>query len=80
MKPNFIGIGAQKCATTWVYRVLEDHPAALLSDPKELHFFSSNFDRGYQWYERHFPETSSAKAVGECSTGKNASHFFSCSA
>ena len=68
MKPTFIGIGAQKCATTWVYRVLADHPEALLSDPKELHFFSSNFDRGYQWYEKHFPETSSALAVGEYST------------
>ena len=68
MKPNFIGIGAQKCATTWVYRIVEDHPQALLSDPKELHFFSSNFDRGYQWYEQHFPQTHTAKAVGEYST------------
>lgn len=76
MKPTFIGIGAQKCATTWVYRVLEDHPAALLSDPKELHFFSSHFDRGYQWYERHFPETPSARAVGEYST----TYFYSADA
>lgn len=68
MKPNFIGIGAQKCATTWVYRVLEDHPQAALSNPKELHFFSSNFDRGYQWYERHFPDSPGAKAIGEYST------------
>lgn len=68
MKPNFIGIGAQKCATSWVYRVLEDHPEALLSDPKELHFFSSYFDRGYQWYERHFPNGKSVQAVGEYST------------
>lgn len=76
MKPNFIGIGAQKCATTWVYRVLEDHPEALLSDPKELHFFSSNFDHGYQWYESHFPETPSARAVGEYST----TYFYSADA
>lgn len=76
MKPNFIGIGAQKCGTTWVYRVLEDHPEALLSDPKELHFFSSNFDRGYQWYERHFPETATARAVGEYST----TYFYSADA
>ncbi len=68
MRPNFIGIGAQKCATTWVYRVLEDHPGAVLSDPKELHFFSSHFDHGYQWYERHFPDQPAAKAVGEYST------------
>lgn len=68
MKPNFIGIGAQKCATSWVYRVLEDHPEALLSNPKELHFFSSRFDHGYQWYERHFADREGVKAVGEYST------------
>ena len=68
MRPTFIGIGAQKCATSWVYRVLEDHPEALLSDPKELHFFSTHFDHGYQWYERHFSDRAEAKAVGEYST------------
>jgi hypothetical protein len=68
MKPDFIGIGAQKCATSWVYRVLEDHPEAALSDPKELHFFSHYFDRGYQWYERHFEGGEAARACGEYST------------
>lgn len=68
MKPSFIGIGAQKCATSWVYRVLEDHPEAVLSVPKELHFFSSYFDHGYQWYERHFPHVGRARAIGEYST------------
>lgn len=68
MKPGFIGIGAQKCATTWLYRVLEDHPQAALSQPKELHFFSAHFDRGYRWYERHFDAGAGKLAVGEYST------------
>jgi len=68
VKPTFIGIGAQKCATTWLYRILEDHPEAALSQPKELHFFSANYDRGYRWYEAHFPAPASARVVGEYST------------
>lgn len=68
MKPDFIGIGAQKCATTWLYRVLEDHPQAALSQPKELHFFSAYFDRGFRWYERHFELSAGRLAVGEYST------------
>jgi hypothetical protein len=69
MKPAFIGIGVQKCATTWVYRILEDHPQACLSSPKELHFFSSHFDHGYRWYESHFhPASPAVKVAGEYST------------
>lgn len=49
LKCDFIGIGVQKSATTWVYRVLEDHPNVQVSFPKELDFFSrtQNFDRGF---------------------------------
>ena len=65
-KPNFLGIGAQKCATTWVHRVLLDHPQAAVSDLKELNFFSAAYDHGAQWYESHF-EDKSGLAVGEIS-------------
>lgn len=67
-KPDFIGIGAQKCATTWIFRNLQDHPQAALSEQKELHFFSAAFDRGYRWYETQFPQRPDALAVGEIST------------
>lgn len=68
MKPTFIGIGAQKCASSWLYEVLRDHPDVCLSPEKEVNFFSYNFDRGYQWYERHFPQQCDGKkAVGEVS-------------
>ena len=65
-KPTFVGIGAQKCASTWLYHVLQDHPEVQVSEEKELNFFSFNFDRGYQWYEHHFADA--AKSVcGEIS-------------
>ena len=67
MKPNFIGIGAQKCASTWVYKVLQDHPQAYVSEPKELNFFSYYYNHGFQWYERFFENTRDRIAVGEIS-------------
>ena len=51
---TFTGIGAQKTASTWLHGVLAQLPGVSTSDPKELDFFSSTFDRGYEWYERHF--------------------------
>lgn len=67
MKPAFIGIGAQKCASTWLYDILSDHPEVRLSEKKELDFFSSFFDRGYQWYESHFGAVEPGQITGEIS-------------
>lgn len=67
MKLSFIGIGAQKCASSWLYDILADHPEASLSEKKELDFFSYRYEQGYGWYERQFPVKPGAKAVGEIS-------------
>ena len=68
MKPTFIGLGAQKCASSWLHAIFADHPQAYVSTPKELDFFSSHFERGYQWYERHFDSaTREHLAIGEIS-------------
>lgn len=56
MKPEVIGIGAQKCASSWIHAILGAHPDVGVSDPKEVDFFSYYFDRGYRWYEEHFAE------------------------
>jgi hypothetical protein len=37
--PHFIGIGAQKAGTTWLYRNLQEHPEVWLPPEKELHYF-----------------------------------------
>lgn len=66
-KPTFLGIGAQKCASTWLYDILSDHPQACLAAEKELDFFSHRFDFGFQWYERQFHRCEEHKAVGEVS-------------
>jgi Sulfotransferase domain len=67
VKPTFLGIGAQKCASTWIYEILNDHPEISVSNTKELDFFSHHYNRGYTWYERHFNKAGIARAIGEVS-------------
>lgn len=38
-RPAFLGIGAQKAATTWLDRCLRRHPSIRLPPLKELHYF-----------------------------------------
>lgn len=65
--PTLIGIGAQKCASSWVHAVLGAHPQIGVSDPKELDFFSYYFDRGYHWYEAFFQAMTHCRARVEVS-------------
>ena len=49
---DFIGIGAQKAGTSWVYACLYEHPE-ICAPIKEIHFFSrSRFTKGREWYDR----------------------------
>lgn len=58
MRPSFIIAGAQRCATTSLFRMLARHPQ--VSPPlmnKGIHFFdtASRFARGANFYAGHFP-------------------------
>lgn len=55
--PAFVGIGAEKSATTWVWNKLNQHPSIEMSQPKELNYFNDNFDRGVAWYRKHFADS-----------------------
>lgn len=39
--PDFLGLGAQKCGTTWLDRRLRDHPDLWLPPQKEVHYFDA---------------------------------------
>jgi len=52
--PDFLGIGAQKAGTTWLYENLRCHPGIFLSHPKELHYFDETFHRSLRFYASHF--------------------------
>ncbi len=56
----------QKCATTWLHRILDEHPDIGVPARKEIDFFSRHYDHGYAWYERWF-EGCRQQAVGEVS-------------
>lgn len=62
-----IGIGAQKCASSWIYSIAGSHPQIGLSTHKELDFFSYYFDRGYRWYASHFEQTETESVMFESS-------------
>ncbi len=70
MKVDFLGIGVQKGASTWVYKILEDHHQVIMSFPKELNYFSceENFQKGNAWYHSFFNKEKSKKTIyGEIS-------------
>jgi hypothetical protein len=67
--PDFIGLGAQKAGTSWIYACLYEHPSICIPQ-KELHYFSRqrNWSRGREWYEGVFDSCGSAAVKGEFST------------
>jgi len=67
--PDFIGIGAQRTGTSWIYACLYEHPHLCLPR-KEINFFSRerNWSRGFEWYEGIFAECPPTAAVGEFCT------------
>ncbi len=73
MTVDFIGIGAQKSATSWLHDVLSEHPGILATELKELNYFTANYDRGRLWYDRFFERASPGQKCGECSP----TYFFS---
>ncbi|MGV3723035.1 MAG: sulfotransferase family protein [Actinomycetota bacterium] len=52
--PDFLGIGAMKAGSTWLYEMLRLHPQLLLAEPKEVHYFNRRFHRTLAYYARRF--------------------------
>jgi len=53
-KPDFLVIGVQKAATSWLWVQLKKHPYIWLPPVKELHFFDHLFvERNRSWTEGH---------------------------
>lgn len=68
--PTFLIIGAAKCATTSLASLLELHPEAGVSRPKESHFFSmdAQYQFGWEAYLKLFAHCEGMKAIGDAST------------
>jgi len=69
MLPNFLIIGAQKSATSWLARCLREHPDVFMTEVKEIHFFNHRFEKGLAWYESHFSDWAGQAVIGEATPG-----------
>jgi Sulfotransferase domain len=69
-RPDFVVVGAMKCATTTLHEQLARQPDVFMSRPKEPNFFSddANYARGWDWYSSLFRDAHPATIRGESST------------
>jgi len=76
MLPNFIGIGAPKAGTTWIFNCLKEHPQIFVAEVKETKFFDEGvIENRINEYEKHFIGSEGYKAIGEISTRYLASKY-----
>lgn len=56
VKVNAVIAGFQKCGTTALHHFLSHHPNIIVSNPKEVHFFSTqnNYNKGVKFYHSFF--------------------------
>ena len=67
-RPDYIGIGAMKAASGWIFKCLELHPEVGDSEwSKELHFFTKpyNYKKGIEYYYSMFSQHPKGKIKGE---------------
>jgi len=75
---DFIGIGAAKSGTTWLYDVLSLHPQVCMSSKKEINYFNKympadlktpnwNYDKSIHWYHSYFGHHQVGQICGELS-------------
>jgi hypothetical protein len=66
----FLGLGAQRTATTWLFECLRSHPDIYMPDGKELQYFSSleeenNAAHSQEWYLRSLSPPGGETLSGE---------------
>lgn len=66
-KVDFIGVGALRCATTWISQCMADHSQICFSSTKETLFFNRdyNFKKGIDFYKNFFKDCGAGKLKGE---------------
>ena len=65
--PNFINIGAQKCASTWLYHCLREHPGIFMGAKQVIKFFEHPHYRQEGWgdYLTHFSAATPEQIIGD---------------
>lgn len=63
-KLDFVGIGAPRCASTWISRCLKEHPQVCMSEPKETRFFQKpRYLKGIDYLQSFFKHCSTTKQI-----------------
>lgn len=64
---DFIGIGAPKTGTSWLFKCLQEHPQVCVPPSKELHFFDldTSTNQNINWYYEQFLHCSEESVRGE---------------
>ncbi len=64
--PDFIGVGAMRCGTTWIADKLRSHPEIFIPPHyKELQFFDRFYENGFEWYLENFSSKGQDQIAGE---------------
>lgn len=68
--PDFLYIGPDKSGSSWLFKVLEQHPECFVPKCKDIYFFDNYYERGLDWYLSFFRDCpQDARAAGEISHG-----------
>jgi len=62
---HFLGIGAQKAGTTWIYQHLSEHPDIRFPAGKEIHFWDCCRSNGIEWWMGLFADDHQSRKQGE---------------
>lgn len=67
--PNFLHMGINKAASSWLWKVCQEHPDICVPDmPDNVNFFTVGYHRGLDWYQQqYFTNYTNEKAIGEFS-------------
>lgn len=63
--PDFVGIGGQRCGTTWLWANLRRHPQIRFPAGKEIHHWDRHSNDGAAPWLKMFPQTRSGVRQGE---------------
>ncbi len=64
-KLDFILLGCQKCATTWLHRCFRAHPEICVNEEDEIHYFDIHYTRGQDWFTSFFSEAQPNQKCGD---------------
>jgi hypothetical protein len=79
-RPDFLIVGGQKCGTSSLFLYLIRHGSYLRPLLKDIYYFDRHYERGLEWYLRHFPslkemDRRAREAGGRVVTGEGATHY-----